>query len=146
MGWGPAEVDLEQIKNWWTIDGLSAGQIAGHFGQSRNVIIGIIHRRGWIKPGGTQRARSTYVRPPAQRPARIDPPKPKRETLVLDPAIFVEIDQLGPHHCRYPVDQKGGEYKGKYCGAMPNGTPYCDGHAAIVYQPSTNKKKIRPRR
>lgn len=142
-------MDLERIKTGWTVEGLSAGQLAGIFGQSRNVIIGICHRRGWTQPGGPgagQRARSRprpdlKSRAPAPKPA--SPPAPKVTPLVLDPDKFVAFDQLGPHHCRYPID--GGGKDGMYCGQVPDGSPYCEGHARIVYSPTQPRKIKRPR-
>lgn len=79
-------------------------------------------------------------RAPAASPAT---PPAKRQTLVLDPDKFVQFDQLGPHHCRFPVD-KGGK-DGMYCGLVPDGSPYCEGHALIVYAPQQPKKIKRPR-
>lgn len=142
MSWNPTDQQLDELKTFWTIDGLSAGQIAKHFGQTRNVIIGHIHRRGWSKTGDAPR--KAYAAPAPAAPPMRKPPPPaapaKPSPLVLEPAGFVDLDQLGPHHCRYPVDTKAGEHKGKYCGAKPNGTPYCEGHARIVYQPQQSKK------
>jgi GcrA cell cycle regulator len=143
VSWNPTDEQLELLKTGWTVEGLSAGQLASTFGVTRNVVMGIVHRRGWIQPGGgAPRARR------APQPARqVAPPKPlpppKKTKLELDPSKFVAFDQLGPHHCRYPVDEGG--QRGMYCGATPNESPYCDGHAAIVYQPQQPRKIKRPR-
>lgn len=138
MSWNPSDQQLEDLKTAWTIDGLSAGQIATMFGQTRNVIIGHIHRKGWTKVGGSG---ITMRQQPVKRtaPPKPTPPPPKKE-LLLEPAGFVDLDQLGPHHCRFPVDTRDGQHKGKYCGALPNGSPYCEGHARLVYQPQQPRK------
>lgn len=144
MSWNPTDQQLDELKTGWTIDGLSAGQLAAVFGQTRNVIIGHIHRKGWAKAGASGIARRTE--PPRSVIDRImREPKPapapaKKVELVLDPAGFVDIDQLSRRTCRYPVDTKDGQHKGLYCGALPNGSPYCDGHARLVYQPQQPRK------
>jgi hypothetical protein len=143
VAWNPTEQQLEDLKTGWTIDGKSAGQLATLFGVTRNVVIGICHRRGWVQPGaGAPRERRVVQVNRAQGRAKPLPP-PKKTPLVLDPEKFVVFDQLGPHHCRYPVDEGG--QRGMYCGATPNESPYCDGHAAIVYQPQQPRKIKRPR-
>jgi hypothetical protein len=144
VSWNPTDAQLEDLKTGWTVDGLSAGQLSRMFGVTRNVVIGICHRRGWIQPGGSNhqvhRSARREPRPPA---APRPPPPPKKTEFVLDPEKFVVFDQLGPHHCRYPIDDGG--KAGLYCGLVPNGTPYCEGHAAIVYQPQQTRKIKRPR-
>lgn len=44
---------LDQIKDWWENDGLSAGEIAMRVSDdksvSRNAVIGLIHRKGWVR-------------------------------------------------------------------------------------------------
>jgi GcrA cell cycle regulator len=145
--WHPSDEQLEDLKRGWTIEGLSAGQLAQTFGQTRNVIIGHIHRKGWAKAGGSGITRRTA---PAKAPLAVKKPlpapPPKKIELVLEPKGFVEIDQLGPHHCRYPVDTRDGEHKGKYCGKVPNGSPYCEGHARLVYQPQQPRKITKGKR
>lgn len=144
-----SDEQLETVKTRWTIDGDSAGQIAGGLGVTRNVVIGVIHRRGWVQAGG-QRTRPRLPmaprvpKPPSPAAAAKPAPAPKPSALVLDPVNFVVFDQLGPHHCRYPVDQGG--KGGMYCGLTPNGTPYCEGHARIVYQPHQPRPKSKHRR
>lgn len=137
MAWSPDEATLEQLKAGWTVEGASASQLAARFGQTRNVVIGIAHRRGWQKAGGSVRPRPrlpSAPRPPA--PGAPEPPAPEPPSaLVLDPEKFVTMDQLDRCHCRYPVGD------GKYCGALPNETPYCDGHARIVYQPRPERPR-----
>lgn len=147
MPWNPSDEQLEQLKTGWTVEGLSASQLAQAFGVTRNVVIGHVHRRGWQQAGGgarAQRVRPLLPMAPKTRQAPATPAAPKKMALVLDPENFVVFDQLGPHHCRYPVDAGG--KAGLYCGLMPNGTPYCEGHAAIVYQPHLPPKKKKPRR
>jgi hypothetical protein len=143
MAWNPSDDQLEDLKRGWTVDGLSAGQLASHFGQTRNVIIGIIHRRAWPKAGGDT-TRTHQPRAPAApkppRPPKAEPKPARTATVIDDPSQHVALDQLGPHHCRYPVGEAG-----KYCGQRPNGSPYCDGHARIVYQPQQPGKIKRPR-
>jgi hypothetical protein len=141
VSWNPSEQQLDEIKTGWTIDGKSAGELAAQFGVTRNVVIGICHRRGWIQPGGSRRAAPRA--PAAPRPPKPKPEPKKKVELVLDPSKFCQFDQLGPHHCRYPVDAGGSS--GMYCGLQPNGTPYCDGHALIVYQPQQPRKIKRHR-
>lgn len=142
MAWNPSDDQLEELKTGWTVDGMSAGQLARHFKQTRNVIIGIIHRRGWPKAGGAGTRTHQVRTPAAPRPPKAPkpPPAPARTAEVIDdPSKHVAIDQLGPHTCRYPVGE------GRYCGQVPNGSPYCDGHARIVYQPQQPRKIKRPR-
>lgn len=144
--WNPSAAQLDELKTGWTIDGLSAGQLARMFGVTRNVVIGLCHRRGWIQPGGSRRQThsGTAIAKPLQAPKAAKPLAPtKKPELVLDPSKFVAFDQLGPHHCRYPVDDGG--KAGLYCGALPGESPYCEGHASIVYQPQQPRKIKRPR-
>jgi GcrA cell cycle regulator len=139
------EEQLEIVKTRWTVDGDSAGQIAGGLGVTRNVVIGVIHRRGWVQAGGEPgrpRPRLPVIHHREPRPPKPETPaKAARTALVVDdPEQHVALDQLGPHHCRYPVGEAG-----KYCGQRPNGSPYCDGHARIVYQPQQPGRIKRPR-
>jgi hypothetical protein len=138
------EEQLETVKTRWTIDGDSAGQIAAGLHVTRNVVIGVIHRRGWVQAGGAAtRPRPRLPMAPREPKVSKPLPPPRKTALELDPEKFVAFDQLGPHHCRYPVDAGG--KGGMYCGATPNESPYCDGHAAIVYQPQQPRKIKRPR-
>jgi hypothetical protein len=137
------EDQLETVKTRWTIDGDSAGQIAASLHVTRNVVIGVIHRRGWVQAGGaaTRPRPRLPMAPKEPRPPAPAKPLPVQKALVTDdPSKHVAMDQLGPHHCRYPVGTEG-----KYCGQLPNESPYCDGHAAIVYQPQQPRKIKRPR-
>jgi hypothetical protein len=143
MAWNPSDAQLAELERGWSVDGMSAGQLAAQFSQTRNVIMGIVHRRAWKKAGGDDSRRGSAKPAPAPRAPKPAPApaKPSRMGVVVDdPAQHVAIDQLGPHHCRYPVGDAG-----KYCGQRPNETPYCDGHAKIVYQPHQPPRIKRPR-
>jgi hypothetical protein len=150
MAWNPGDEVLEQLKTGWTVEGLSAGQLARTFGQTRNVIIGIVHRRGWAKAGGSA-PRPRPVMPTAPRkaasPAASPTPAPAAAELVLDPINFRRLEDLNDRtHCRFPVDGLGPDFKGMYCGALRGESPYCDGHARIVYQPRVDHKRKKDRR
>ena len=142
MSWDPSDDELERIRIGW-YNGESAGQIAALFSQTRNVIIGIVHRRGFTRPGGV----ASYVRrSPIRRPASPfslpeKPARPQKVDPVLDPLVMARIHELEKNQCRYPV---GGprEDPGLFCG-QPTTSTYCEAHAALVYQPKKPKGTTR---
>lgn len=68
MTWTDERIAL--LKQLWTRDGLSAGQIAATLGVTRNAVIGKVHRLGLVQPYSPPRPRTFKVKLPSLvRPA-----------------------------------------------------------------------------
>ncbi len=161
MSWTDERVEL--LKKLWA-DGLSASQIANQLGGvTRNAVIGKVHRLGL-----SGRAKST--RPAAPRPKRtrsaprsgasrpqtvgsaalkMQPdasPAPDPAPLpdvVVPMSRRASIMQLNDRTCRWPIgDPSSDDFH--FCGCPSDpGSPYCEYHARIAYQPSTDRRRER---
>lgn len=146
--------ELAFIEKAWLTDGYSASQIARHLGQglSRNAIVGLVHRRGWVKTAADvsharKAARAAHVRqapPPRVRPKRLD-----REEAWI---VVAGMEPLGPvmdfppaGHCRYiATDVLHTQWQ---CCARPSvrdDSPWCKDHLAIVTRDPNEYKMNRP--
>lgn len=157
---------VEILKKLW-LDGLSASQIATRLGDNitRNAVIGKVHRLGLSGRGSPTRA----SRPRVKRPRQPSAPKqmPMSGNAALKPKIAsasalqpepapepirlvdmpeggrIGILQLTEKTCRWPLGDPGSE-EFCFCGHEPQtGTPYCDYHASLAYQPSTDRRRVR---
>lgn len=170
MSWTDERVEL--LKKLWS-DGLSASQVAAELGGvTRNAVIGKVHRLGLSGRAktttNTQRARrprNQSSRPARQTPASPAPtigatalktdtkpqvaPQPKaKEKPQLD-AVVVPISKrasiltLTETTCKWPIGDPGdGDFH--FCGCKSEaGSPYCEYHAEIAYQPSADRRRKR---
>lgn len=147
MAFDRAEL-IEFIREHYVALGESAGQIATLTGKTRNTIIGLIHRNGISRDAASRVPRPKVARLGPLLPAapRLVAPRPvKKPTVELDPSKFCSIGELDKSKCHYDI---GGPFDppGLHCGQLTNGTPYCDGHAAMVYQPRKPAQDVRPKR
>jgi len=148
--WTP---DMDEVLTARWIAGESAKVIGAAIGVSRYAVIGRAHRIGCpVHKDGNQSRMSMAAEKRTKRP-HVNKPKgphkrPKlklREIVVdiVDSAIPLEqrktLLELGENDCRFPV---GDPTKGfwcndsfYYCGGPTDGSPYCAGHAARVYNP-----------
>lgn len=130
---------VEQLKSLWA-DGLSASQIARALGGvTRNAVIGKVHRLGLAgraAPAPSEHARvaATPARPAAPRPAE---PKPvvAEDPIRLEDGKFATVLTITDHMCRWPIgDPSDADFH--FCGRKTKpGSPYCDVHARMAYQP-----------
>jgi GcrA cell cycle regulator len=156
MGWTEERVEL--LKKLWA-DGLSASQIAAELGGiTRNAVIGKVHRlglsgrakspsssaprprkprapgmlrvsRGAIR-GNTALAYDYAVEP---EPELIEIPMEQRKTLL----------QLNEATCHWPVGDPGSP-DFFFCGGEANeGSPYCNYHSRVAYQPASERRRDR---
>jgi GcrA cell cycle regulator len=167
MPW--TEERVEMLKKLWS-DGLSASQIAGRLGMgvTRNAVIGKVHRLNLA--GRATQPRNTQPRAPREprvpgiprthapsmpiagsnalkalpresipRPLPLPEPKPLR--LVENGRIT--ILHLSDKTCRWPIGDPGTE-EFCFCGHGPReGSPYCEYHARIAYQPAQERRMRR---
>lgn len=61
--------------------------------------------------------------------------EPYKKEVLKDPPIpegfrYMELQQLGFQHCRFPT----GDKEVKFCGCQVSYGPYCQFHAKIAYQ------------
>lgn len=148
----------ERVKEAWTVDGLSAQQIATELGDvSRNAVISLIHRLGLTGKGertGGQRWRqrrtkgspktNTFINAVAvahkseQRKLKPIPlPKPKPTPTSVVP-LHVALLDLQPQHCRWPV----GEEPFASCGiTKQTGSSYCPYHHGIAFVPAVPRRR-----
>ena len=140
-----------QIKELWAT-GLSASEIARKIGVTRNVVIGLIHRRlgggtrGTFRTTGIRvypersaRLARTYVsRPPkpVKAAASSPPPEPPPKAVKADEKTLMEI-KYGSHCC-FPVGGKGADTV--YCGGPTAGQTYCPEHHKIMHVASATTK------
>ena len=167
MGWTEERVEL--LKKLWA-EGLSASQIAAVLGNvTRNAVIGKVHRLGLS--GRAKPTRSAVSRPRRMRGARpqrgsgtgfatIGNTALKAENVPLvqarpkpEPAPVAElvipkeqrktILQLTEYTCKWPIGDPGDE-EFHFCGRhSETGSPYCDFHARIAYQPLQERRRER---
>ena len=169
MSWTDERVEL--LRQLW-LDGRSASQIAAELanGITRNAVIGKVHRLGL-----SGRAKAPTQSSPRQRPARpmaprstasrtsipvmrggaalayatdmqpIAFPKPVAEDVVIPMSERVTIMELREDMCRWPLgDPSAAEFR--YCGGKsPIGTPYCNAHSRMAYQPLNDRRRERDR-
>lgn len=166
MSWTEERIAL--LTKLWT-DGLTASQIATALGEAttRNAVIGKAHRLGLSGRPSPVRAprpaRSTTARPskprPLQRPAGMPmlarpltaAPRPMAEAQ-LRPILPIAEITLGPavgllkvtdKMCKWPIGHPGDE-SFRFCGGQSRaGSPYCEGHAQMAYQPMPAKRDRR---
>lgn len=144
-------------------EGQSASQIANKIGGvSRNAVIGIIHRKGWVVDRRQTRLRSPR-KPKAPRVPKAQPKQPpsakvfmfgknmpnfggepydfKPADIVIPEGQSKTIIELENHHCRFPLGEAM-EVSTHFCGGdkVP-GLPYCLGHCRISFQPPQSRSR-----
>lgn len=166
MAWTDERIAL--LTKLWT-DGLTASQIAAALGEetTRNAVIGKAHRLGLSgrpSPVRTPRpARVTAMRPSKPRvlnsperlaqmtrPAEIMPPRateaPARTVIPLAEIPVgpgVTLLKVTDKMCKWPIGHPGDEGF-RFCGSHSReGSPYCEGHAQMAYQPMPSKRERR---
>jgi GcrA cell cycle regulator len=139
MAW--TEDRVEQLKKLWA-EGLSASQIARTMGDvTRNAVIGKVHRLGLSGRATTNRS---------DRPRRATIPKPMPKPVVAEPETIVEatlangdfatVMTLSSTMCRWPIGDPGST-EFHFCGnGTDNGSPYCDAHVRMAYQPAQSRR------
>ena len=169
MSWNDDRVEL--LKKLWN-QGLSASQIAAELGNgvTRNAVIGKVHRLGLsgraktVTPQAARPRKATRApshplshgsatrgnlalspkAPAAPAPVLHVAPAPVQE-VVIPMSERVTIMELRDSMCRWPHgDPTSAEFR--FCGAKsPPGSPYCNYHAQIAYQPSVERRRDRAR-
>jgi len=157
---------VETLTKLWG-EGLSASVIAKILGGvTRNAVIGKVHRLRLEGRAPARRAPATAdktieVKPPRKAPAapRTDgamalkqevekqaAPAEKTAARVhlVDPPLkgaISNIMELTRHTCRWPIGDPG-EENFAYCGSQAgNGSPYCEHHTKLAYQPSSGQRR-----
>lgn len=166
MSWTDDRV--ERLKKLWN-DGLSASQIAAELagGVTRNAVIGKVHRLGLsgrakspnrtaARPKRTAAASGFNARPgrtagrvqangkkiSALVPATAAGPQIRQELPAPDP-LKLELTQLTEVTCKWPIGDPAQE-DFFFCGhRCKEGSPYCDFHASIAYQPLADRRRDR---
>lgn len=156
MSWTNARI--ARLKEAWTVEGLSAKQIADEFQDvTRSSVIGKLHRLGLMGQGerssGQQvsKTRMRRSRPPKTKTfinavsithrAELKPkPLPKAKPVPVSvTTLNVAFVDLKPHHCRWPL----GERDFTYCGIdRREGRPYCEWHCGVAYETPAQRKKL----
>lgn len=166
MAWTDERIAL--LTKLWT-DGLTASQIAGVLGEAttRNAVIGKAHRLGLSgrpSPVRSPRpARAAALRPskprPLNSPERIPlmtksnlQARPRTADSPVRTIVPMAEIPLGPSvsllkvtdkMCKWPIGHPG-ENGFRFCGSTSrDGSPYCEGHAQMAYQPMTAKRNDR---
>lgn len=125
-------------------------------GLSRNAVIGKAHRLGLerrrtgAKPGVNRNGLARKPTPTAVNVQKINAaraaPEVKPEPFVM---ACVEVEPLNismmdltDETCRYPFGDDPATMT--FCGLLPDGGPYCAGHARIAFQPRQTRKPLHP--
>lgn len=155
MGFWNAEREAE-AERLYIVEGRSASETAKAVGAaSRNAIIGVAHRRGWMKDHRQKPSSTGKARAQAAAPARAVTPKPARQFgiagngMVFDrgearppqvvvnypeePAGSVTILTAKAHHCRWPIGEGAGL---TFCGKprRDETVSYCPDHCRVAFQ------------
>lgn len=159
-----SENDIKTLVAMWTTGG-TASEIAGAIGRTRNAVLGKIHRlrnSGDLKDRVhgdlvNERRRAARVRhvERVKRPRKKAKSKPPvyfgAGEKLIKPSPFKHRDvDVVPLHiglldltattCRWPY----GDGPITFCGcSCEESEPYCDGHAAIAFQPKVEAKKCK---
>jgi len=169
MSWTDERVEI--LKRLWN-EGLSASHIAARLadGVTRNAVIGKVHRLNLsgrapqprssiprprrtrepshprspslLLPTSGATALKPVMRAPAQpRPLPMPEPEPLR--LVDLQGGRVTILHLSDKTCKWPIGDPGHD-DFCFCGHKPReGSPYCEYHARIAYQPLQDRRHRR---
>jgi GcrA cell cycle regulator len=154
MGWTEERVEL--LKKLWA-DGLSASQIAAELGGiTRNAVIGKVHRLGL-----SGRAKSPSSSAPRARKPRSSSmirvprahirgntalaydyaPEPEPELIEIPVEQRKTLLQLNEATCHWPVGDPGST-DFFFCGGQSNeGSPYCNYHSRVAYQPASERRR-----
>lgn len=167
------------LRGLWR-EGMPTREIGKRIGKSKNAVIGKARRLGLglhqdcnsrrmerkpeertPHPQGPRKPRGTYkTRTNKTSWRQVGKPKPPAKIVVEIVDTFIPLDQrktllqLGENDCRFPVgDPTKGFWCNEeffYCGGPTDGSPYCAGHAARVYNSgatvaSKHKQPIRQR-
>lgn len=101
-----SEEQLQEARRLWTEEPTTATEIGLRFGVSKNTIIGLAHRRGWLRHGRTP--------PPKPTPAS------PSQRVVLRTCQWIEGDVAGDH---------------SYCGEIVvPGSAWCRHHFVMAYK------------
>jgi GcrA cell cycle regulator len=157
--WTQEEKELVRVLRG---QGLTCGEIAGRFGVSRNVIIGVRNRMGLCDPKNItkprpgdkryrKRVKATPPRTPRPRKPSLPPiepddfvPLPDVEIAVHERKKILIVDETGRAHankaltnecCRWPLgDPRGADFG--FCGRQKTaGRSYCPHHAKRATTP-----------
>lgn len=166
MAWTEERIAL--LTKLWS-DGLTASQIASHLGDNttRNAVIGKAHRLGLSgRPSPVRAPRDPGVKTPV-RQARPKPvtghghprlplmarpnPNPVRKAesaarpqpVEVVPGPGVTLLKVTDKMCKWPIGHPGDDGF-RFCGNQSrDGSPYCEGHAQLAYQPLPPKRERR---
>lgn len=142
-GWTQERKD--QVTALWNIHGLTAGQIVGRVGGTRNSIIGFLYRAGLLgrrgkgkHPNGqcpsttnANRKRKGFSFRGNNLPKPPETPLPPDALVHLSPQV--SLLELEPHHCKAVLC--GGDYSTKrYCGRKATHKSWCEAHASVLYE------------
>ncbi len=163
MAWTDERVDL--LKKLWT-EGLSASQIANRLGGvTRNAVIGKVHRLGLSGRATTSRVKPVRARKRVaktstkmlknkynsasganMKPAFDVSGATKESTTHQYQELFIPPEErktiltLKENNCRWPIGDPTDE-DFHFCGkTRVPGSPYCEHHACVAFQPVQSKR------
>ena len=163
MAWTEERIAL--LTKLWS-DGLTASQIASQLGDNttRNAVIGKAHRLGLsgrpspvraplaptAKPVRPARPKPvvSHTRPPSpanpgQNLIRRAEPAVRPQSMEVVPGPGVTLLKVTDKMCKWPIGHPGDDGF-RFCGNQArDGSPYCEGHAQMAYQPLPPKRERR---
>jgi GcrA cell cycle regulator len=131
------------LRKIWLERKLSASQIAGEFGVSRNAILGKVFRLGLIGTRKASRHPTAQIKAKAPRRPAWNPPKP--DPIIVDETpdapefLCLGLLELTPKQCHYP---HGDGVPYAFCGQpVRDGSSYCGYHHALAYYPVSPSRR-----
>ena len=158
MSWTDERVAT--LSKLWA-EGLSASQIAAELGGvTRNAVIGKVHRLGLsgrVKPASTSAKRvkratksGGYNSAPRksqsggnQNSTPATPLRKKIEDMVEPECKKLSLVELTEKTCRWPHgDPATDDFH--FCGhSVKEDTPYCEYHAKLAFQPTSERRRVK---
>ncbi len=147
MSW--TDERIERLKTMWA-EGLSASQIARSLGEvTRNAVIGKVHRLGLsgrVAPAArVERPRPVSAPPPRPVAPRVAPAM-RAEPVQIEsyepmPETAVTVLDLSASVCKWPIGDPT-DPAFRFCGRRAGtGSPYCEAHARLAYQPAQSRRE-----
>lgn len=123
--WTPARE--AQLQDMCAQERFTSTEMAAALGCRRGCVIGKAGRMGLklLSPADPRALARPGIIPPKRPSKPLPPPRP------VGASLGVLMEDLRPHHCRYP---EGFAPPYRFCGnQVEHGKPYCAGHCAVTF-------------
>lgn len=151
MPW--SDEQRQEVLRAYYGEGLSARQVAGRYGVSRQAVIGIVHRYsaqyGYERKGRPEKKRQSLPKPAKRRRApsprtaqawtpQTAPTAPRlpRPSPAILPSLEMTFDDLGTTRCQFATTPHDVPPAGhRFCGHPVESGRWCAHHARLIRNP-----------